>query len=441
MFSILGKQESVDQLILEIVRTRALVLQQSGTRITIVLSELESQDSAARYLALVDQLNRTKDEKMKTGPIQVKSAEYEKMRGKGWYGDYVAKSVKAGFRNVEVRGVTIVCGKYAMEISYSNRPPEKKTIRGAVEFLAELILDHKSSEPGKPQAVPGKVSGRKETGAVAADRAGWVFSEKRKFKYEIEYLNAYRFKSGDNTDKEDESEREMRDEAGATVIFSAGDSTGSTTALSIEFQHLGLKSGSDDNPGYARYDSGLADSDLGKSRKIRWGQALKDGSPSISVTPGGRITEAKGFDGAAPQHGKLGMVLFGNQFLRAPSLPQKPVSGRSWEGSLTLMHCVDSPLQRYGWDAFEVEVPMVFTIKKISGGEYSVEGAVLPKTTLSMGDPRNEAYIPASAVSGTWKGKWSKDHWKSTIWDVTASFNLGEISGTLNSRYSATLKK
>ena len=105
------------------------------------------------------------------------------------------------------------------------------------------------------------------------------------------------------------------------------------------------------------------------------------------------------------------------------------------------MHCVDSPLQRYGWDAFEVDVPMVFTIKKISGGEYWVEGAVPPKTTLSMGDPRNEAYIPASAASGTWKGKWSRDHWKSTSWDVTASFDLGEISGALNSRYSATLKK
>ena len=271
--------------------------------------------------------------------------------------------------------------------------------------------------------------------------AGWVFSEKRKLKYEIEYLNDYRFKGRANTVLDDKLERDVRDEARATVIFSAGDSTGSTTALSIEFQHLGLKSGSDADPGYARYDSGLADSDLGKSRKIDWCEALKDGSPSISVTPGGLITEAKGFDGAAPRHGKLGMVLFGKQFLRAPELPQKPAIGKSWKGSLTLMHCIDSPPQRYDWDAFEVEIPMVFTIRKISRGEYSIEGVVEPKTTLSMGDPRNEAYVPASAVSGTWKGQWSRDHWKSTSWDVKVAFTFWGFSATLNSRYSATLKK
>ena len=448
MFSLLGKQESVDQLIREVARTRALVLQQSGTRISIVLSELESQDSSARYLALVDQLNRIKDEKMKTGRTQITSAEYEKMRGKGWYGDYVSKVGKRGAMSTQLRGATIVCGKYAMELVYSNRPPErnrlpeKKTIRGAVDFLAGLILDRKSSKPGKPQVVPGKVSGRKEAGKGTGGGAGWGFSEKRKLKYEIEYLNDYRFKGRANTVLDDKLERDVRDEARATVIFSAGDSTGSTTALSIEFQHLGLKSGSDVNPGYARYDSGLADSDLGKSRKIGWCEALKDGNPSISVTPGGRITEAKGFDAAEPQHGKLGMVLFGNQFLRAPELPQNPSIGKSWKGSLTLMHCIDTPLKRYDWDSFEVEIPMVFTIRKISrGGEYSIEGVVEPKTTLSMGDPRKNAYVHESTVSGTWEGEWSRDHWKSTDWDVKAAFTFWGFSATLNSRYSATLKK
>ena len=441
MFSLLGKQESVDQLIREIVRTRALVLQQSGTRISIVLSELESQDSSARYLALVDQLNRIKDEKMKTGRTQITSAEYEKMRGKGWYGDYVSKVGKRGVMSIQLRGATIVCGKYAMEISYSNRPPEKKTIRGVVDFLAGRILGHKSAEPDQSQVVAAKGSGGKEAVEGAGDGAGWVFSEERKLEYEIEYLNDYRFKGRANTVLDDKIERDVRDEARATVIFSAGDSTGSTTALSIEFQHLGLKSGSDVNPGYARYDSGLADSDLGKSRKIGWCEALKDGNPSISVTPGGRITEAKGFDAAEPQHGKLGMVLFGNQFLRAPELPQNPSIGKSWKGSLTLMHCIDSPLQRYDWDSFEVEIPMVFTIRKISRGEYSIEGVVEPKTTLSMGDPRKNAYVHESTVSGTWKGEWSRDHWKSTSWDVKAAFTFWGFSATLNSRYSATLKK
>lgn len=435
IFQIMGKREAVDQLIREMARTRAIVIQEAGTTISAVLYEFASPDSTARFLGLVDQLNRLKDEKMKTGSIQIKSAEYEKIRGKGWHGDYFSKNVKAGFRDLVVRGAVIVCGKHAVEIVYSNRPVEKKMVMDALDLLAGLILHHKPGDQKQPQPAAGKKPGGKETGP------GWAFAGGRKLKYEIDYLNAYRFKSEGRISKEDASEREMRDEAGATVVFSAGEPGGSTTELSVEFLHLGLKSGSDDNPGYARYDSGVADADLGKSRKIRWCQALKDGNPSISIAPGGRITGVKGFDGTQPKHGKLGMVLFGNQFLRAPELPQKPASGKSWKGSLTLMHCVDSPLQRYGWDAFEVKVPMVFTIRKISGGEYSVEGVVEPKTTVSMGNPRNEAYIPASTLSGTWKGKWSRDHWKSTSWDVTAAFALGEISGTLNSRYSARLKK
>ena len=105
------------------------------------------------------------------------------------------------------------------------------------------------------------------------------------------------------------------------------------------------------------------------------------------------------------------------------------------------MHCIDTPLKRYDWDSFEVEIPMVFTIRKISRGEYSIEGVVEPKTTLSMGDPRKNAYVHESTVSGTWEGEWSRDHWKSTDWDVKAAFTFWGFSATLNSRYSATLKK
>ena len=441
IFEPLGKQESVDQLIREMGRARGIVLNDRGAITSAVLYEFESPDASARFLVLADQLQRLKDEKMKSGLIQITSAVYDKISGKGWRGTLAAKSLKAGFRNVKIKNAVVACGKYAVELLYSNNSVEDKRIVEALDLMVGLILKDKPGKEKKSAVAAGKKPSAGEAGVKGESGPGWVFSKGRKLKYEIEYLNSYRFNSDDKTDKEDKSEREMRDEAAATVIFSAGDSGGSATELSIEFTHLGLKSGSDDNPGYARYDSGVADADLGKSRKIRWCKALKDGNPAISIAPGGRITGVKGFDGTQPQHGKLGMVLFGNHFLRAPELPQKPASGKSWKGFLTLMHCVDSPLQRYGWDAFEVEVPMVFTIRKISGGEYSVEGVVEPETTLSMGDPRNEGFIPASTPAGTWKGKWSTDHWQSTSWDVTAAFALGGISGTLNSRYSATLKK